>query len=105
MDPHQVALTGRSHALQRLLPAVGSLLLVGLAACGIVLFLHGSRHGMAGAAVAPEREPHKMILFSGQEAELKQNWLKRGSDEPAAWKIEDGAMVSGGGDIVTKEKF
>ena len=105
MDPHQAALTGHRPFTQRILPAIGSLLLFGLAAWGIVQFLHGSGRGVAEAAIAPEREPHKMVLFSGQEAELKQNWLKRGSDEPAAWKIENGAMVSGGGDIVTKEKF
>ena len=43
-----------------------------------------------------------LILFDGSHLD---QWTKRGSREPAAWPVEDGSMVTRGGDIVTWEKF
>lgn len=57
---------------------------------------------------APHPPPHNknvQILFSGKEEEMKANFVKMGSKEPAAWKITDGAMVAGGGAILTKAQF
>ncbi len=43
------------------------------------------------------------VLFSGSQADMEANWIQRG--KPASWKIEDGAMVSVGSDISTKETY
>ncbi len=45
-----------------------------------------------------------IVLFDGKD--LSQ-WVKRGTNEPAAWKVENGYMevVPGTGDICTKELF
>lgn len=45
-----------------------------------------------------------IALFDGKDL---SGWLKRGKDEPAAWKVENGyfEVVPGTGDIVTKQKF
>jgi len=45
-----------------------------------------------------------IVLFDGTDL---SNWAKRGSGEPAAWKVENGYMevVPGTGDIVSKELF
>ncbi len=45
-----------------------------------------------------------IILFDGKDL---SNWIKRGSDDPAGWKVENGYMevVPGTGDICTKERF
>ena len=64
----------------------------------------------AGAAVAmlaapPEGVPGAIVLFSGSPEELQAHWLRRSTQQPAAWKIQDGAMISGGGDIVTRQEF
>ena len=45
------------------------------------------------------------VLFSGKADEMKANFVRRGTDTPAQWKIVDGAMVVGGGDIATKEIY
>lgn len=45
------------------------------------------------------------VLFSGRAEELAANWVKRGTDQPGAWRIEDGAMVVTGGDLATRETF
>ncbi len=47
--------------------------------------------------------PGLEVLFGGTQADLDANW--RQGSKPVQWKIEDGAMVSVGGDIATKEKF
>jgi len=45
------------------------------------------------------------VLFAGKEEDVRANWVRYGSDEPAAWKIRDGGHGDGGGDIASKEKF
>lgn len=46
----------------------------------------------------------RIVLFNGKEEELKKNWM-RIDGRDAAWPVSDGAMVSRGGDVVTREKF
>lgn len=47
--------------------------------------------------------PGLKVLFGGSQADMEANWLQ--GNRPAHWKIENGAMVSVGGDITTKEKY
>jgi hypothetical protein len=51
------------------------------------------------------RRPGAIVLFSGKPAELRSRWLSRYRQRPAAWNIKNGAMVAGGGDIVTRQAF
>ncbi|HEX2999115.1 MAG TPA: DUF1080 domain-containing protein [Armatimonadota bacterium] len=46
-----------------------------------------------------------VVLFSGKAEEIQKNWLRGGSTEPSAWKVQDGAAVAGGGNMVSREKF
>ena len=46
--------------------------------------------------------PQAVVLFDGRSLE---HWVKRGSAEPAAWPVEDGAMVTRGGDIQSRQRF
>jgi hypothetical protein len=43
-----------------------------------------------------------VVLFDGKSLD---GWLKMDGKTPAAWKLVNGAMQSGGGNIITKEKF
>jgi hypothetical protein len=64
--------------------------------------------GPADDTSRPQRVPKVKgikVLFSGKAKEIADNWIKVGSTQPAPWKIEHGALVAGGGDIGTKEKF
>lgn len=47
--------------------------------------------------------PGIKVLFGGSQADMEANWLQ--GKKPAHWKIENGAMVSAGGDITTKESY
>ena len=55
--------------------------------------------------VPPPNTKGVVVLFDGTADSLTKNWLKRGTANPAAWKIVDGAMVALGGDVMTKERF
>lgn len=47
-----------------------------------------------------------MVLFSGRQDEVTQNWLNGGENGPAGWKVQDGgSMQASGGDIISKERF
>ena len=52
----------------------------------------------------PSQPPPKgaVVLFDGKDL---SRWTQRRGGGPATWKTEDGAMIAGGGDIVTKDKF
>lgn len=54
----------------------------------------------AAVLLPPPRDA--VVLFDGRDL---SGWVKRGSGEPATWKVADGVMTAGGGDIVTKERF
>lgn len=43
----------------------------------------------------------KIALFNGKDM---SGWHQR-NGEPAAWKVEDGVMTAGGGDILSQETF
>jgi hypothetical protein len=43
-----------------------------------------------------------VVLFDGKGLD---GWLKTDGKTPAAWKLVGGAMQSGGGNIITREKF
>lgn len=47
----------------------------------------------------------KIVLFSGQPGQVAANWVKRGTTQDAGWTVDHEAMVSHGGDIVTKQAF
>ena len=55
-------------------------------------------------AAAPKVEG-LVTLFSGKQEEVAANWRKNFGTQDAAWKVRDGAMQSGGGDIVSKQDF
>jgi len=46
-----------------------------------------------------------VVLFSGKQEEIAANWRKNFGTQDAAWKTKDGNMLSGGGDIVSKQEF
>lgn len=57
-------------------------------------------------AAPPEGAKGTISLFTGKEDDLKTHWVKRGTDQPAAWKlVENGGMQVGGGDIATKQNY
>lgn len=60
-----------------------------------------ANHLYTGAEAVPT---DAVVLFDGTSLDA---WLKRGSEEAAAWKITDGyaEVVPGTGDIVTRERF
>ncbi len=63
----------------------------------------GKQEGKSAPTTASAPKP--LVLFSGRADQLAKNWVKRGTDQPADWKIENGALITQNGDIATKEKF
>lgn len=55
----------------------------------------------ASSALVSEPPPDAVILFSGNHL---KNWHKSGGG-PAVWKVQDGAMTAGGGNIESNETF
>lgn len=53
----------------------------------------------------PPKVDGLVVLFSGKPEEVAANWRKNMSAQDAAWRVADGAMQSGGGDIVSKQDF
>lgn len=49
--------------------------------------------------------PGVVVLFSGKPEEVAANWRKNMSNQDATWKVANGAMLAGGGDIVSKQDF
>lgn len=62
---------------------------------------------IAQTVTAPPRPKNAIILFSGKQEEIANNWTKRNPNEAAGWKItgKENAMMMSGGDIATKEKY
>ncbi len=46
--------------------------------------------------------PGAIVLFDGTNLD---QWVQRRSQKPAAWPIEEGAMITSGGDILTRQLF
>src|SRR5208282_4716484 len=68
---------------------------------GLLLGFSGAR-GNDDKNQAPKPPPAgATVLFDGKDL---SNWVKL-DGKPATWKVEDGTMQVGGGDIMTKEKF
>jgi hypothetical protein len=63
-----------------------------------------AQHGQP-APVHPPKAPGLVVLFSGKADDLASNWVRRGTDQAATWRLADGAMVAGGGDIATRQEF
>lgn len=87
-----------------------SIVLAGLALIGLPVGLH-----FAHAQEAPPvddttpahptpKNPNIIVLFSGKEEEIAQNWLQQGG-KPADWTVKDGAMQTRHASIVSKQLF
>ena len=78
-------------------------------------WLRGGGHQEAFPKEEPKddtRPPHPLpttpgvvVLFSGKPEEVAANWRKNKSTQDAAWKVENGALIARGGDIVSKQDF
>ena len=49
--------------------------------------------------------PGIVVLFSGKQKQVSENWIFQGSKKPAAWKVEDGAMVTSADSLLSKQHF
>ena len=49
--------------------------------------------------------PGIVVLFSGKPEQVAANWRKNMATQDAAWNVSEGALQSGGGDIVSKQEF
>ena len=88
---------------------------VALAAVGLVLLSVPAFHARAKDDPPPvdDHTPPMpvpagkdiVVLFSGKQEEVEQNWFAQGSEKPGPWKVVDGAMVTSGPSIVSKQKF
>ncbi|MCC6445819.1 MAG: DUF1080 domain-containing protein [Armatimonadetes bacterium] len=87
----------------RSLSSIG-LVFSGLAALALPCCAWAAGAKEAGPDAASKGQPEK-VLFSGKTDDPARLWVRAGSKEPAAWKMEKGALVSGGGDIETREHF
>lgn len=91
--------------------------LIAVGCIGLPLLMTGIRgHGqealpkerMVEPALSPmpvPKIPGLVVLFSGKPEEVAANWRKNFGTQDAAWKVQDHAMQSGGGDIVSKQDF
>ncbi|NUQ70553.1 MAG: DUF1080 domain-containing protein [Chthonomonadales bacterium] len=61
--------------------------------------------GLAFGAPVQGQKPTELALFTGAQEDLAANWVRRGTDQAAAWKVENSAMIVGGGDIATRATF
>lgn len=88
------------------LVAGGALSLTSLAGtCRAQQYLPPDKKARQIKPVPPPKDQNVLVLFSGKPEEMAKNWRKNFSDQPAAWKVEKDAMVSGGGDIVSRQEF
>ena len=51
------------------------------------------------------KNPNIIVLFSGKEEEIAQNWVQQGGGKPAPWTVKNGAMQTSAASIVTKQLF
>jgi hypothetical protein len=59
---------------------------------------------MSGPARIPKNK-NIVVLFSGKQKQVSDNWIFQGSKKPAAWKVENGAMTTVGESIISKQQF
>jgi hypothetical protein len=64
----------------------------------------GPADDMSGPVRVP-KFPGIVVLFSGKEKEVAQNWIYQGSKKPAGWKVENGAMVTSAESLLSKQNF
>ncbi len=67
-----------------------------------------SDNGPADDTSGPARIPKNkqiVVLFSGKQKEVAQNWIFQGSRKPAAWLVENGALTTNGDSIISKQLF
>lgn len=89
-------------------PGASARLSASIAFAGAAILLAGA--AFAATPSQPKQLPaglaeQAVVLFSGKADEVAANWSKRGSTEGATWKVTKGAMIAGGGDIVSKKRF
>jgi 3-keto-disaccharide hydrolase len=85
----------------RVLIAAGALLTIGVVTSAAPP--GDTSRGDTPRALPSQKPPRNaIVLFDGKDL---SRWRKRDSREPAPWRIENGAMVVGGGDIVTRDTF
>ena len=76
---------------------VGRVAVVALVATGLFVGVRS----LAAKEHEHEKPANAVTLFDGKDL---SKWEHRGGEKPK-WKVENGAMVVNGGDLVTKEKF
>lgn len=81
----------------------GATLLAILGGFGALALHNPASKGKDNAPVPPP--PGATVLFSGKADEVANNFVKRGTNQPGNWELDGDAMVAGGGDITTKEKY
>ncbi len=64
----------------------------------------GPPDDMSGPARRP-KVPGIVVLFSGKQKEVSDNWVFQGSNKPGAWHVEDGAMITSGSSLLSKQQF
>ena len=64
--------------------------------------LLSAAHGQAEGVLPNAPPPGADVLFDGKDL---SKWTGRGNIKPAPWKIENGVVTAGGGDIQTREDF
>ncbi|CEK13288.1 3-keto-disaccharide hydrolase [Chthonomonas calidirosea] len=53
----------------------------------------------------PPGAKNVVYLFTGKPNEIAENWVYRGSHQPAQWIFDHGTMRPRGGDIISKQTF
>jgi hypothetical protein len=77
-------------------------LMIAVAGFFFALGMAGGRGQEATDAPIVPPVPGAVNLFDGHDL---SHWVRRGTQEPPQWIVEDGAMRPKGGDIATKENY
>ncbi len=60
---------------------------------------------MQAQEVVRRDAPGAVALFSGKTEELSANWVRAGTGAAPTWRVQNGALVAAGADIVTKQGY